>query len=187
MPEVKGTFESENNMEKELQSTPKLVRDLMTVGVVTCGTKTPVTTIAEAILEKDTEAVVVLDDEGHALGVAGKDELIKVYGRGDYHDLVAEDILEDGVPQFPPDIPLSAAAQLMLDQNIRVFFLMHHAGGIEYPAAVITYKHFLRHMAMKDPEDLKDIGISAERKAPLELFLERRDNQKQNQGTHLEN
>ena len=174
-------------MEKALQSTPKLVRDLMTVGVVTCGIKTPVTTIAEDILEKDIEAVVVLDDEGHALGIAGKDELITIYGRGDYKDLVAEDIMKDGVPEFPPDIPLSAAAQLMLDQNIRVFFLMHHAGGIEYPAAAISYKHFLRHMAMKEPKDLKDMGFSADRIGPLESFFERRDNQKQSQGTHLEN
>ncbi len=173
-------------MEKEPQSNLKLVRDLMTVGVVTCGSKIPVTTIAEAILEKDIEAVVVLDDMGHALGIVGKAELIKAYGRGDYHDLVADDIFSDGVPQFPPDIPLSAAAQLMLDQNVRVFFLMHRAGGIEYPAAAISFKHFLRHMAMEEPEDLKDMGISADRKSPLETFLERRDNQKLNQGTHLE-
>ena len=75
----------------------------------------------------------------------------------------------------------------MLDHKIRVFFLMHHAGGIEYPAAALSYKHFLRHMTIKDPEDLKDMGISADRKAPLESFFERRDNQKQNQGPHLEN
>ncbi len=174
-------------MEKEPQSTLKLVRDLMTVGVVTCGTKTPVTIIAEAILKKDIEAVVVLDDMGHALGIVGKVELIKAYGRGEYQDLVAEEIFSDGVPQFPPDIPLTAAAQLLLDQNARVFFLMHHAGGIEYPAAAISFKHFLRHMAMKEPDDLKDMGISADRKTPLETFFNRRDDQKLNQGTHLEN
>jgi CBS-domain-containing membrane protein len=169
-------------MNENIQKTPKLVRDLMTVGVTTCGTNTPVTTIAEAILEKGLEAVVVLDEEGHALGIVSQEELISAYGRENYTDLTAEDILHEGVPQIPSDIPLRAAAQMMRDDGIRAFFLMHHAGGIEYPAAVITYKHFLRHMAMKKPEDIKDLGIGAEREPPLDSFIERRDAKKRKAG-----
>lgn len=168
-----------------LQS-PKLIRDLMTVGVVTCDPKTPATTIAEAILEKDLEAVVVLDDEGHALGIVSQDELITAYGADNYTGRTAEDIMRDGVPQIPPDLPIGVGAQLMQDQKTRVFFLMHHAGGIEYPAAMISFRHFLQHMAMKDPTDLKELGIYAERQAPLDSFIERREDQKKSGGTHLE-
>ena len=57
-------------------TTPKLVRDLMTVGVVTCNTHTPVKVLAQAVLDKDLEAVVVLDLEGHALGIVGQDQLV---------------------------------------------------------------------------------------------------------------
>ena len=53
------------------------------------------------------------------------------------------------VPRVPPDIPLKTAAQIMQDQGVRVLFLTHHAGGIEYPAAYITYKHLLRHLAAR--------------------------------------
>jgi predicted transcriptional regulator len=143
-------------------------------------TNIPVTTIAKTLLEKDIEAVVVLDEEGHALGVVGRDELISAYGRENYSDLTAEDILREGVPQIPPDIPLNAAAQMLRDKGIRAFFLMHHAGGIEYPAALISYKHFLRHIAMEDPDDIKDMGISADRETPLTSFFERRDAKKRN-------
>jgi len=79
------------------------------------------------------------------------------------------------VPELPPDIPLAAAAQLMRDMGVRVIFLNHHAGGIKYPAAYLTYRHLLRHLAARDGEDLKDLGIKAEREAPLEVFLRRRD------------
>jgi len=171
-------------MQKDPLPNPELVRDLMTVGVVTCRTNIPVTTIAEAILEKDIEAVVVLDEEGHALGIVGQDELVKAYGCSNFEDLTAEDILSDGVPQIPPDIPIPVASQLMEDQGVRVFFLMHHSGGIEYPAAVISYKHFLRHMAMKEPDDLKDMGIYADRQSPLDEFIERCEKEK-GIGTHL--
>lgn len=170
-------------MNENIQKTPKLVRDLMTVGVTTCSPETPLTTIAEAILEKDLEAIVVLTEEGHAIGYISQEELIDAYGRENYSTLTAGDIYHEGVPQIPSDIPASTAAQMMRDEGIRAFFLMHHAGGIEYPAAVISFKHFLRHMAMKEPGDIKDLGFDAERKPPLDSFIERRDAKRRKAGT----
>lgn len=159
----------------------------MTVGVVTCSPQTPIKTIVKAILEKDLEAVVVLDPEGHALGTVGQDELVHAYAKDNYEDLVAQDIMKDGIPQIPPDIPLAAAAQLLQDQNLRVFYLTHHAGGIEYPAALITYKHFLRLLDMQEIEEIEDLGIKAKRQSPLDAFFERRDALKaQNQNIHLD-
>ena len=88
--------------------------------------------------------------------------------------------MSPGLPQLPPDIPISAAAQIMQDNGNRVIFLMHNAGGISYPAAIISYDHILRHMAMESEEDIEDLGIQAKRKAPLDVFLERRDEAKRN-------
>ncbi len=154
----------------------KLVRDLMTVGVPTCPPHTPIVDLVRLMLEKDWEAVVVLDgEEGHALGVVSQDELVKAYEREEARTLTAEQVMREGVPQIPPDIPLAAAAQMMLDQNVRAFFLMHHAGGVVYPAAMITYRHILRHLAARSDDELKDMGIAAARKAPLEQFIEKRD------------
>jgi CBS domain-containing protein len=156
------------------QSKPQLVRDLMTVGVVTCLPATSIVDIARIMLDADVEAVVVLE-EGNALGIIGQDELVQAFTRPDYADLTAEQILREGVPQIPADIPLSAAAQYMLDQRVRALFLMHHAGGIEYPAALISYRHLLRLMAARNPQELSDLGIQAERESPIETFLRRRD------------
>ena len=79
------------------------------------------------------------------------------------------------MPQAPPDIPLTVVAQLMVDQDVRAFFLMHNAGGIIYPAAVISYKHLIRHLAATSEDELSDLGIDAARKLPLDAFIERRD------------
>ena len=83
--------------------------------------------------------------------------------------------MQENVPQVPPDIPLTVAAQIMRDQHVRAVFIMHHAAGITYSAAVLTYKHFLRHMAAKDDSELMDLGNQAARKGPLEAFIEKRD------------
>ena len=155
-------------------ASPELVRDLMTVGVLTCTPGTPLAELAQLMLDKNCEAVVVMQD-GHALGVIGEDELVSAFHREDPRKLVAADVLREGVPQVPPDIPLAAAAQLMRDQGVRTLFLMHHAGGIEYPAAQISYRHLLRFLAAQDESELRDLGIHAERQSPLEAFIQRRD------------
>ena len=166
------------------KSVPLLVRDLMKVGVPTCPPETPVDEIARWMLEKSLEAVIVLDpEEGHALGYVSWDELVKVYGerqamddeRGSMAGLTANDVMCERIPQVPPDIPLAAAVQLMNDQGVRTLFLMHHAGGVVYPAAYLSYSQILRHIAARNPEELRDLGVGAERKTPLETFIEKRD------------
>ncbi len=159
-----------------LEDSPRLVRDLMTVGVETCSLETPVKEIARLLVEKNLEAVVVLDKiERHALGMVGREELVEAYTRPGAEALKAEDVMRDGVPQVPADIPLIAAAQLMQDQGLRVLFVMHQSAGIEYPAASLSYWHILRHLAAGDPGELKDLGMSASRQLPLELFVQRRE------------
>ncbi len=154
-------------------SLPLLVRDLMTVGVVTCTPQTTVTELAQLLLDHDLDEVIVLED-GKALGVVGQDDLIEAIAKDGAKSLSASDVMREGVPQIPPDIPLRAAAQIMRDQGERTLFLMHHAAGIEYPAAAISYKHYLRYLAAADLADLHDLGIKAGRTPPLEEFFQRR-------------
>ena len=152
----------------------RLVRDLMTVGVTRCSPDTPITEIARTMLDTNLAALVVLDHDGHAVGVISQETLVQAYTRDDL-TLTAGDIMHEGVPEIPPDIPLAAAAQIMQDQGVRALFLMHHSDGINYPAAVITYRHLLRHLAAEDSTTLKDLGIRAERVSPLDTFIKRRD------------
>ncbi len=159
-----------------------LVRDLMTVGVPTCKWDSPIADIARFLLEKNVEAMCVLDGEGHGIGVVGGDELVWAYAREGYEKLTAEDVMSEGVPEIGADIPLAVAAQMMKDRGIRIAYMMHNAGGIIYPAAFISYRHVLRHMAAKDESELKDLGLSAERKSPLEQFIERRDEARRKAG-----
>ena len=156
---------------------PTLVRDLMTVGVLTCNPQTTVPEIAQMLLDHDLDEVIVLDD-GKALGVVGQDELVAAFSQEGYKSLTALEVMREGVAQVPPEIPLTAAAQLMRDQGVRTFFLMHHAAGIEYPAAAISYKHILRMLAADDQADLSDLGIRADRVAPLDEFIQRREDTK---------
>lgn len=171
----------EHSSEKRLS--PRLVRDLMSVGVPTCSPETPIVDLTRLLLERGVEAIVVLDEQGHAPGIVSRDDLVRVYAQTEAgkppETLTAGEVMQPGVPQAPPDIPLTAAAQIMQDQGVRVLYMMHHAGGIAYPAAMLTYKHLLRHLAMESEADLSDLGIKAQREAPLETFIRRRDEARQ--------
>lgn len=162
--------------------TVTLVRDLMTVGVPTCKTTSLVVDVARFIVENNVEEMVVLDDEGHGVGVIGCEELVGIYGRENVDDLTAEEVMREGVPELPADIPIVAAAQIMKDQRIRAAYMNHNSAGIIYPAALISYRHILRALVARDEKDLKDLGIAAERKLPVEQFIERRDEARRRAG-----
>lgn len=159
-----------------------LVRDLMTVGVPTCKWDTPIKDIARFLLKHHVEAMCVLDAEGHGIGIVSEQELVAAYGKEEIDTLKAEDLMSEGVPELGADIPLTVAAQMMKDKGIRIAYMMHNAGGIIYPAAYISYRHILRHIAAEDESELKDLGLAAERKSPIEVFIERRDEARRRAG-----
>ena len=160
----------------------KLVRDLMTVGVPTCKWETPIKDVARFLIEHHVEAMCVLDAEGHGVGVIGEQELVSAYGKDSLDELKAEDIMSEGVPEMGADIPLTVAAQMMKDQGNRIAYMMHNSAGTIYPAAYISYRHILRHIAANDESDKKDLGLAAERKSPIEQFIERRDEARKRAG-----
>jgi CBS domain-containing protein len=163
-------------------NSPKFVRDLMTVGVPTCKANTLVIDVARFLIDNNVEEMVVLGEEGEGVGICGFKELVNAYDRDNVRELTAEEIMSEGVPELPSDIPLKLAAQLMKDKDIRVAYMNHNSAGIIYPAASISYKHLVRHLAAKDDSELKDLGINAERKSPLEQFIERRDEARKQAG-----
>jgi CBS domain-containing protein len=142
----------------------KLVRDLMTVGVPTCKTTTPLVDIARYLIENQVE------------------EMVKSYSKENVKLLAAENIMREGVPELPADITIALAAEMMKDKGIRVAYMLHNSAGIIYPAAMISYRHIVRHLAALDDSELKDLGLAAERKSPIEKFIERRDEARKKAG-----
>jgi CBS domain-containing protein len=146
----------------------------MTVGVLTCAPDTPLGDLARLMLEKRLEAVAVLE-EGNAVGIVDQDDLVLAYTRQDVWSLNAEDVMQEEVPEVPPDVPILIAAQLMLDKGKRAVFMMHYSAGIGYPAGLLTYNHILRHLGARSVEEIRDLGIQAQRQSPLDAFIQRRD------------
>jgi len=154
---------------------PMLTRDLMTVGVPTCKTTTPLRQVARFLLEHEAEEMVVLDEEGQGVGVVGYEEIVANSEAAGFADLTAEQVMSEGVTELPTDLPVGAAAQLLRDRKVRVGYMLHNSAGITYPAGYLSYRHIVRMVAANDESELKDLGIAAARKAPLAQFIEKRE------------
>lgn len=161
-------------MSNSTAALPKLVRDLMSIGVVAAQPSTSIKEIAKLLITNNVE-VIVITDRGHAIGIVGQENLLRTLLRNDSSKQTAIDIMEEKIPQIPADIPLEIAAQIMLDQGKRYLFVMHHSAGSEYPTAVISYYHLIRYISAESGEDLLDLGMHAQRRHPLTEFIARRD------------
>ncbi len=139
-----------------------LVRDLIGPAV-TCAPDLPLAEIARLLLAHHLEAVIVLNRDGHAVGVVSQDDVVTGYGRPDRDSLTAEDVMNERIPQVRPDLPLAAAAQIMRDLGVRALFVMPQRGGISYPAAMLSYRQLLRHLAARSDDELNDLGINVVR------------------------
>ena len=156
----------------------KLVRNLMHIGVTTCPADMPVLEAARLLYTQDIESLIVLDENGHSAGVFGKKEAAQIYaqtaGNGaGLQTLTVADAMRADILEVPPDIPAPAAAQIMLDQARREIHLLHHAGGIGWPAAVFRFEDILRYLAAETEADVAALGVGAPRKSAIELFRER--------------
>jgi CBS domain-containing protein len=132
----------------------KLVRDLMHIGVTTCRDDTPLVEAAHTMLREQLESLIVLDERGHAVGMLTRSGVVAAYGRSGtkaqgHELLIAADAMRPDIPEIPPDIPATAAAQIMLDQDARDMYLMHYDGGIRWPAAVFRFDDVLRYLAVE--------------------------------------
>ncbi len=156
----------------------KFVRDLMHIGVSTCRTDISVVEAARTLLGENLEALIVLDGNGHAVGLLGRREVVAAYAQSETRSrsgeaVTAGDAMRLDIPEVPADIPAIVAAQIMLDQGLREVYLMHHAGGFSWPAAVLRFEDVLRCLAAESEADLASMGAGAPRKSPIEMFRER--------------
>jgi hypothetical protein len=112
-----------------------LVRDVMTIGVPVCRDTEGCGVVAGRLgrLAGAADVVVALDSDGMACGWTTRARLL-----AEPPERPVAEVLDEDIPQVPPDIPAAAARQLMVDRGLEALFLMHAWPGEPRPSAVIT-------------------------------------------------
>lgn len=122
-----------------------MVRDVMTRGVITASFDTPVSKIAELLVEGNVSGVAVTAPDDEVIGVVSEIDIIKVFDQ-DWDKLTAEDVMSTFVRTIDPETTIKKAAEIMRDLNIHRLLILHRAPGRSYavPVGILSASDILR-------------------------------------------
>lgn len=126
---------------------PRLVRDVMHRGVITCWADEPAPEVARRLREYAISAIFVLDESGRAEGVISQTDLARAYVQGDWERRTADQIMTPEIVTISGDIPLGVATQIMLDKHIHRLLIVQGGRTPNRPVGVLSLSDVVREMA----------------------------------------
>ena len=127
----------------------KLLRDVMTRGVVTVHMDATVKQIAAMLSKQGLSGVAVIDNQGAAMGVISGMDIIKVMGKKNWESLMAENIMTSRVETAKPTCTIAEAARMMREKNIHRLLVLSETGiGIsQRPIGILSTSDIVREAA----------------------------------------
>jgi CBS-domain-containing membrane protein len=124
----------------------KLVRDVMHRKVISCRVDTPLKDVARRMDAERINALVVVDEGGDLAGVVSQTDLVKVSDQ-DWGKMVAEDVMTVDVVTIVADIPVLAAVELMVDNQVHRLVITQGGLAPRRPVGVLSMTDVVREMA----------------------------------------
>lgn len=124
----------------------KLVRDVMHRKVITCRVDTPLREVARLLDSEGINALVVVDEGGDLSGVVSQTDLVKAFDQ-QWESMVAEDVMTPDVVTIVADIPVLAAVELMVDNQIHRVVITQGGLAPRRPVGVLSMTDVVREMA----------------------------------------
>ena len=127
----------------------KLLRDVMTRGVVTVHMETTVKQIAAMLSKQGLSGVAVIDNQGAAMGVISGMDILKVMGKKNWESMMAENIMTSRVETAKPTCTIAEAARMMREKNIHRLLVLSETGiGIsQRPIGILSTSDIVREAA----------------------------------------
>ena len=128
----------------------KLVRDWMHPGVITCRPDTSIQRVAETLDEKDISALVVVNENGDAVGVISRTDLVNARFIQPYlkhwPGMAAEHLMSKPVITVAPDESIAEAARMLHDRRIHRLVVMDERDGHRKPVGILSVTDLARHV-----------------------------------------
>jgi len=112
----------------------KTVNDLMTHGVVTVPESRKVIDVIRILREGHIHGVMIVNNEGKAVGVISEIDLPKAFGR-DLNDVTAKEIMSSPVKTVGIDEKIVDVTKTMIAKNIDRLFVLYDNG---FPRGVLS-------------------------------------------------
>lgn len=127
----------------------KLLREVMTRGVVTVPMDATVKQIATMMSKQGLSAVAVTSSEGEAMGVISDMDILKVIGKDKWENLAAESIMTPHMETVKPTSTLGEAAKIMREKHIHrlLIFSERGVGASQRPIGILSTSDIVREAA----------------------------------------
>lgn len=127
----------------------KKVRDWMHQGVISCRRETPVEEVARTMEAKDVSALVVVDDQGDAVGVISRTDLVNARFVQPYlkhwRGMAAEHLMSNPVISVSPDTGISEAVRRLKEKRIHRLVVVEESAGHVRPVGILSVTDLAKH------------------------------------------
>lgn len=127
----------------------KLIRDVMTRGVVTVSIRNTCKQVTKLLNKKDFSGVCVVGDDGKAIGVISNMDILKVIGKDKWENMTAESIMTPNLETVEPTSTLIEAANIMKTKHVHRLLILSEGGvGIsQTPIGIVSVSDIVRESA----------------------------------------
>ncbi len=130
----------------------KLLRDVMTRGVVTVPLDATVKQIATILSKQGLSGVAVISAEGEAMGIISDMDILKVIGKDDWENMPAESIMTSPIEIVKPTSTIGEAAKVMREKRIHrlLIFSERGVGASQRPIGILSVSDIVREAAREE-------------------------------------
>ncbi|KAF5415025.1 MAG: hypothetical protein C5S49_06240 [Candidatus Methanogaster sp.] len=127
----------------------KMIRDIMTRGVVTVLPDVPVKEIAERMMNQCLSGVAVISEQGDALGFISEMDIVKVLHKPGLKQLTAEDVMSSLLIAIAPDATLGRAARIMAEEHVHRLLILSEkgVGASQRPVGILSTSDIVQEVA----------------------------------------
>ena len=124
----------------------RLLRDIMTRGVVTVSVTANVKEIASLLSKQELSGVAVIGNDGVAVGVISDMDILKVIGKEKWENITAESIMTSNIQMVRPMCTLGEAAKMMREKSIHrlLVFSESGVGASQRPIGILSASDIVR-------------------------------------------
>lgn len=131
-----------------MTATRKVLRDIMTRGVVSVPMDLSVREVAEKMIEQNVSGVAVTDHNGEIMGVISELDILKAVSDQAILDCAAETIMNTHIQSVKPSTTLESAARIMMNRGIHRLLILSEqgVGASDRPVGILSTSDIVREL-----------------------------------------
>ena len=131
------------------------IKDVMQRSLLTCLPTTPIEVVARRLTDYHVHALVVVDDDGYAIGVVSQTDLLLAHCRPEAElagPCTAGDIMTSTVMTCTPETTIFDAVTTMTRNHIHRLVVVKASSPKLYPLGVVSMTDIIRYLLQDSPE-----------------------------------